>query len=255
MPDDDELSRRAEEFANALSGTVRGVLGTEVPDFEAVYEKGRRGDQRLVIRTKTPAGSPSPAIPIKIDDKLRLEVTVTLLCAWDSDQHFLAIEKSSIHVRMAGNHPEPLFRWEYVRNPTSSVPSAHFHLHAHRDEIVYLLLTGGEGNRRVKKRAQQVGETSPTIPRLSALHLPLGGPRFRPCLEDVLQFLILEFGIDRADDWENAIHEGRRNWRRVQTGVVVRDSPDEAVRVLKELGYTIEAPQNPPPESAKIILY
>ncbi|MEO3782366.1 hypothetical protein ABGB12_03485 [Actinocorallia sp. B10E7] len=156
---------------------------------------------------------------------------------------------------MVGGRPEPLFRWEYLRKPESNVPSAHFHMHAHRDEIVYLLLTGGKSNLRIKKRAQQLGEASPTIPQLSSLHLPLGAPRFRPCLEDVLQFLIEEFGIDCEAGWREAIHEGRRAWRRVQTGVVVRDCPDEAARVLKELGYTVVAPENLPQESSKLALY
>lgn len=252
--EDEELTRQAETFANDLTRTVRGVLGTDVPAFEAVYESGRRGARRLLIRSRTPEGEPSPPIPIKIDGQFRLELIVQLQCTWDGHRSFLAIEESKAHVRMA-RKPEPLFRWEYLREPESNVPCAHFHIHAHRDEAVYLLLTGKASNARIKRRAAQLDANTPNVPQLSDLHLPLGGPRFRPCLEDILQFLVEEFGIDCEGGWKDAIHEGRRAWRRLQTGVVVRDCPDEAVRVLEDLGYKIEPPQNPRPESSKIILY
>jgi hypothetical protein len=48
--------------------------------------------------------------------------------------------------------------------------------------------------------------------------------------------------------------QGRLAWRRLQTGVVVRDCPKEAVRVLEDLGYKIEPPTEPRPESSKITL-
>lgn len=78
------------------------------------------------------------------------------------------------------------------------------------------------------------------------LHFPLGGHRFRPCLEDVLQMLVEEFGIDTADGALDALAAGREKWRRHQTGAVVRDAPEEAVRVLRELGYMVETPSGGP---------
>jgi hypothetical protein len=36
--------------------------------------------------------------------------------------------------------------------------------------------------------------------------------------------------------------EGRERWRRRQIGMLVRDAPAEAVRVLRELGYDIRPP-------------
>ncbi|MDL4815980.1 hypothetical protein [Actinomadura opuntiae] len=252
--EDQDLTRQAETFANDLTRTVRGVLGPDVPVFEAVYESGKRGARRLLIRSRTPEAEPSPPIPIKIDGKLRLELIVQLQCTWDGHRSFLAIGDSTARVRMV-RKPEPLFRWEYLRHPESNVPCAHFHIHAHRDETVYLLLTGKRSNARVRKRTAQLDADTPVVPQLSDLHFPLGGPRFRPCLEDVLQFLVEEFGIDCEAGWKDAIDEGRRAWRRLQAGVVVRDCPAEAVRVLEDLGYKIERPAEPRPESSKIILY
>ncbi|MGH4019187.1 MAG: hypothetical protein ACRDT0_08115 [Pseudonocardiaceae bacterium] len=64
----------------------------------------------------------------------------------------------------------------------------------------------------------------------------------RPCREDFLQFLVYEFQIDVLPDAPAVLAEGRERWRRRQIGVLVRDAPDEAVRVLTELGYAVSPP-------------
>jgi hypothetical protein len=250
---DEELTKQATEFAESLTRTVRDVLGPHEPAFEAVYETGKAGSVRLVVRPQTPEGGPAPSIPVRIKDHIRLELKVQIWCSWDRDREFLAVDESKVAVRMVGK-AEPLYRWEYIRAPESNVPSAHFHAHAHRDEAVYLLMCG-EGNRRADERAAQIDASKPRIPQVSDLHLPLGGPRFRPCLEDVLQFLIEEFCIDCQDNWKQAIEEGRRTWRRLQTGTVVRDCPQEAARALELMGYKIEPPDPPPAESPKLSMY
>jgi hypothetical protein len=61
--EDEALTRQAETFANDLTHTVRCVLGPDVPAFEAIYERGRRGARRLLIRSRTPEGEPSPLSP------------------------------------------------------------------------------------------------------------------------------------------------------------------------------------------------
>ena len=80
---------------------------------------------------------------------------------------------------------------------------------------------------------------------LSSLHLPVGGERFRPCLEDLLQFVVDECGVDHHQGWRTHLEEGRLLWRRRQLASAVRDIPDEAARVLRDLGWTVSAPSDP----------
>ena len=255
-PDDPDLVERAEEFADSLTTTVRKVFGPGTPRFAATYVPKKKEKRHLLVRTQTPKGEEAPPIPISIKGTRRLDLVVQLRCEWDGQRDYLAIEDSRIAVRMTGAS-EPLFRWEFLRQPKSDgVPSAHFHLHGHRDEIVFLLLTGGDGKRRTVERSSQLIEAQPTIPQVSALHIPLGGARFRPCLEDILQFLIEEFDVDSQPEAIEAICEGRRDWRRRQVATVVRDCPDEAVRLLKDLGYGITPPDEPPTERGdKLTMY
>lgn len=152
---------------------------------------------------------------------------------------------SKLHVTQVDGGA-PLFRYEFTERPGRDNPVAHLHVHAHRDEILYALLRGA--NRRARRRADATkpGDTR-TPPRLSNIHFPLGGARMRPCLEDVLEMLWHEFGVDVRDTARAAIADGRARWRRHQTAAAVRDAPAEAVRVLRSMGFRVDDPPGGPP--------
>lgn len=89
------------------------------------------------------------------------------------------------------------------------------------------------------------------IPRLSEMHLPVGGHRLRPSLEDVLLFLQREFAIDTQPGWRQVVDEHQREYRLVQMMTAVRDAPESAAAVLRELGYEVAAPTVGIPAQAK----
>lgn len=99
----------------------------------------------------------------------------------------------------------------------------------------------GTRSRRSRRRLNASDEGA-TVPRLGDLHFPLGGARFRPCLEDVLQMLADELGVDVESGAYEALAEGRERWRLDQLAAAVRHSPETAAAVLQELGYTVERP-------------
>jgi hypothetical protein len=158
-----------------------------------------------------------------------------MYCTLDGYRRYLTVDESKIGLELPGTRAEPLIRFEYTRSANRGIPAAHVQVHAHRDEIVHLASL--RSRRRAKDRADR-GE----VTRLSELHIPLGGHRFRPCVEDVLEFAAEELGIDAVETWRDAVKAGRESWRRKQTATVVRDCPEEAVRTLVDLGYQIEPP-------------
>jgi len=83
------------------------------------------------------------------------------------------------------------------------------------------------------------------MPRLADLHFPIGGHRFRPCLEDILQMIWFEFGIDVRDTALGALGEGRVRFRERQLAAAVGDDPDIAALELRRLGYSVESPATP----------
>ena len=49
-----------------------------------------------------------------------------------------------------------------------------------------------------------------------------------------------EFGIDTSRAWSKVVKEGRQRWRLIQLAAAVRDCPEEAARVLRDLNYAVE---------------
>src|SRR5690625_4794456 len=84
---------------------------------------------------------------------------------------------------------------------------------------------------------------------LSKLHLPTGGERFRPALEDFLGFLLRECGVDAVHGWQSAIEDSREEWRRLQFRTAVRELPREAADVLRREGWDISEPPEGPAEA------
>jgi len=129
----------------------------------------------------------------------------------------------------------PLLRLEY-RSDMRTDPISHWQFHAERGAFSHLLSVAHMSDPK----------KFPAPHDLSHLHLPVGGERFRPCLEDLLELLIRDCGVDAVEGWESAIKVGRRRWRVRQLGAAVRDQPEEAAAILKKLGWSVTPPAAPP---------
>jgi hypothetical protein len=68
----------------------------------------------------------------------------------------------------------------------------------------------------------------------------------RPCLEDLYTFLITEFSVDAKRGYLEVLERKRAEWRRLQIGVCVRDAPEAAALVLRDLGYSVSSPSTGP---------
>lgn len=224
------LDEEAAEFATKLTELTRGVLGQDSPLFSA-----QTIDHRVRVAPLAADGR-SMRIPICIDGQRCLNLHVQYFCCWDGPKQFLAIDRADVHVFFEGAN-DPLLRYEYLRH-CEEPPGAHVQLHAHRDEMAYLLRLGEKKKGRPAKKMRQ-GK----LPRLAELHFPVGGHRFRPSLEDVLLMLEREFAIDVTDGWRDVVGKHLQEWRLLQVKSVARDAHETAAEVLRELGYTVTAPE------------
>ncbi len=143
---------------------------------------------------------------------------------------YLAVEYSSIALYSTLERT-PIVRVDY-RSDAHSEPVCHWQVHAERGALSHLLTLAGHDKPHT----------------VASLRLPVGGARLRPGLEDFIQFLIDGCHVDSVDGWRVVVMEGRRRWRLRQIATVVRDVPNEAVRVLREMGYTITDPTAGPPQ-------
>jgi hypothetical protein len=230
----------AQEFAAELTATFAGVLGADCPSFVAERSPVPKGKQtRVAIHT-----SGSEAIPLTIGDVHCLSLIVDYECVWDHGGNYLKVRNAHMHV-VPAKKGAPLFRFEYVDAMQGTLPAAHLHIHAHRDELLYALFRGGHGKPAVRAQAFEPFPKR-AEPHVAEIHFPLGGPRMRPSVEDVLQMLHEEFDVDMVEGFQDVLDIGRARWRRHQIGALVRDAPEVAARVLRELGYEVGSPTDGP---------
>lgn len=71
--------------------------------------------------------------------------------------------------------------------------------------------------------------------RLDSLHLPVGGFRYRPCLEDFIEFAIDEGLIPGKKEWKQVLDETREEYRMSQLRSLVQKYPDVARAALGEI--------------------
>lgn len=224
---EDSLEAQATRFAAALTATVRSIAADCDP-FTPKVITDHDGAERFTVRQ-----APTEGIVLRVDSEPLFRLSVAYQCSLDSIGSYLAVDDAKVKV-FAEDDKEPLFRYEYDRNAVSDMPAAHVQFHAHRDAFTHVMAKAGTSTARGKRRARGSG-----VPRISALHFPVGGHRFRPCLEDVLEMLITEFGVDSTEDGRRALRDGREAWRRAQVGAVVRDAPGVAIQQLETLGYEV----------------
>lgn len=210
----EDLGPKALEFAQELTDTLTKTLGY---GCSVVAESH---GERFVVQ---PADD--QAIPLRIDGVPHAGLSFNFHCELDHIERYLRVEQSQFFLRW-GNTKDPLLRLHFQRSPQSK-PTCHWHVHAERGAFSALLAAGSARNPHT----------------LAGLHLPVGGARFRPCLEDFLELLIEEVGIDHAEHGREAIREGRERWRRIQLAAMVRDAPEQAVATLREMGYEVGSPE------------
>lgn len=227
------LEEQAEAFANNLAATTRAVVGDECPAF---FSRALQHGDAFHIRQE-----PQSGIVLCDEECAILRLSVDYNCVYDGHKQYMAIEQSKIHVFVEPGGREPLFRYEYVRSLSANLPSAHIQFHGIHPELEQAMKDCGDSTGRAKARRRGLKEA-----RLTALHFPVGGPRFRPALEDVLEMLIEEFGVKPVTSVKAAraaLADAREVWRRTQVSTVVRDAPADAAATLQELGYEVTPPE------------
>ena len=141
----------------------------------------------------------------------------------------LTVNESTFSVIRGAKNSEPLVRWDYIRSPRSNIPCAHVQVHSHRDEWTHALLLGGNHSRRSRRRIKNEART----PRIADVHFPVGGRRFRPCLEEIILFVIDEFGAACTPQARKALQHGIREWEENQLRAAVRNNRTIALQALE----------------------
>lgn len=221
----DRLEGFSADFADEVQRTLDGVL----PGSRRIVSRRTDDSHRFVVQ---PDGGTAKErhIAIFVDGDHIADLRITLFLDLDRTGAYLKTVRSAMALYAVLDRA-PLIRMEYEAGMRNA-PIAHWQIHAERGSFSQMLARAHACRPKVVKKPHD----------LSSLHIPVGGERFRPCLEDFLQFLVVECGADAEPGWEDVLADSREQWRRRQLGSAVRDSPTDAARVLEELGWTLVAP-------------
>lgn len=224
------LEEGSQRFAAEVEATLRGVL----PGDPTMVSRRAEETDRFIVQPEN-----RERIPLLVGGEHLADLRLSYFLDLDRTGTYLKVVRSDFEVGSKLEN-KPLVRFDY-RADMNNEPIAHWQMHAERGAFSHLLA------RANVHRPRRVGKPHD----LSSLHLPVGGERFRPCLEDVLQFLVLDCGVDHVEGWEDAVAVGREAWRRRQLRASVRDLPGEAAEMLKSLGWRCEPPADLPPDNTK----
>lgn len=208
-----------------LAGVIpRGDLGMEL--------QGDHRQERFTLTCNDPKG-----IALQVDGETVMRLEIDFLFAPDREGKWLKVMKSTFAVVPEGSGT-PYFRYDFLSD-AKNVPSAHINIHAHRDDLIAALVGTGKSSAAKSRRKGFVN--SGQLPRVSNFHFPVGGTRFRPCLEDVLEATIVEFGLDCSQGFQQVLIEGKQRYRDRQLQAIIRDRPEVALEALRSLGYEVQA--------------
>lgn len=171
----------------------------------------------------------TPPLRLTVGGVHTADISVSIRFRWLDHCRALAVNESRFSLLLADER-QPLVRFEFQEALTAT-PQSHWHLHAERGAFSALLARAGDNGSGRRDAA-----------RLSSLHFPLGGPHFRPSLADVVEFVIVECGVDSLPTWRSAVHEFRKQWRRGEAAATARQFPAETAQALRALGWSVQPP-------------
>ncbi|MBL0888145.1 hypothetical protein [Myceligenerans indicum] len=218
-----DLEVKSRAFAGEIGDLLSRTIGAEKQIMSVDL-----GD-RFVVR---PAGSNAKErrVPLMVGGEHLADLNLSLDQTLDRSSDHLKTVRSDLVVYSALDRT-PLIRLEYQADMRKD-PVAHWQIHAERGAFSHLLsIANAKDSRRVRRPHD-----------ISTVHVPSGGERFRPCLEDLLEMLIRDCGVDYVPGWEQALEEGRMRWRVRQFRSSVRDLQSQAAEVLEQQGWTVVPP-------------
>lgn len=219
-----------QDFAEELDALIRGCIPLS-DDVKIGLFFGTKN--RVVIQPMSPSGE-ERKIPLFLASDLAGEFDLHIQVQIDPAQKTLRTVKSNF-VLSSTLEDEPLARLEFYEK-TRSAPITHWQFHAERGAFSFLLGVAAGSSKLVTDQPW----------RLSKLHFPVGGDRYRPGVEDFLEFLIFECGFDKHRGWQKHLQKGRTRQRDAQLEKVIRAQQNKSAQILTDLGWQVSFPGDLP---------
>ena len=205
------LERESRRFAGELNDLLNGTVCNGA-NLSHVFEKHTA---TVWIGHGISKHKPlaDQAFPLALRGAARVFMGLSYVLRPDDAGMYLMVQSSYVSVCLSGDMDRQLCHFDYERDKPNGWPEAHLQIDARSPDW----------NAALNARP------------LAKLHFPVGGRRYRPTLEDIIEFLILEGLVDGRLGWQKRIEDSRHDFRMRQLRAAVRAHPEVAHEALREL--------------------
>jgi hypothetical protein len=215
------LEKAARAFTNELTDLLNGTVCDGIR-LSAVYSKVRKKAWVGYKITKNAAAS-EEAVPIGCtggQPHVYLGISQTLAVD-ETGGPYLMVVSSYMGLFLTPRMDYPLLHYDFERGKPDDYPEAHLQVVASSPGWEHLI--------------SECEESGDAQRELCDLHLPVGGRRFRPTLEDLIEFLVVERFVEARPGWRAELAKTRESFRIKQLRAAVRRDPATARQELEEL--------------------
>jgi hypothetical protein len=232
-----DLAKESRKFKDELDELLNCTVCTGISLNSVVTSDS---PQRTVVGYKITRDNQdvTEGIPVTINDSdPQFHLGLSIRLAPDEQQTSLMVTSSVMILSTAADVADEaniLLHYDYERgkHERDDYPEAHLQICASSDAW--------------RAAGKRLGGKERLLERL---HLPVGDRRFRPTLEDLIEFLIREKLAKSQPAWKAAIAKGRSRFQDKQLRAAVRRQPETAISELEKLDYTVKAPRRKPTKS------
>src|SRR5262249_31379635 len=153
--------------------------------------------------------------------KASCSLDISYRLSLDRERQYLTVVSSFFGIYANDQDRSCLCQFDYERDKAGGYPEAHLQVPG-----VSAALT-----------AMSAGRTKRSLDRL---HFPVGGRTYRPVLEDVIEFLIVEkLARPREDSWRDVLNREREGYYHIQLQAAIRRNPELARQALRGLDVPV----------------
>jgi hypothetical protein len=217
------LSVECRDFADTLTAVLNRTVcnGVRMSRVEIANPPGFQIGYEIEKRDLTGRG-----IPLSLGRRpATLFIGLSYHLAPDEWGKHLMVTTSFMGLFTDSDMTQALLHYDYERHKRDGYPEAHLQVCAESAQWLSALAACGRPS------------TSP-----EKLHLPVGGRRYRPSLEDLIQLVASEDLCDTRPGWEDLLNQSRDAFQEKQLRAAVRRNPEVAADALEDLEYGVMRP-------------
>lgn len=214
---DTALFPQTKRFADQLQGMLNQTVCDNARVDGRIYPDGHQS----VVGTNLEDFTSNPVrLRTAASTPLWLDVVAYLMLD-QAEGAFLTV-RSSVCALLVGDDEQEVLHYDYEREK-EQYAEAHLQIQARHTRFDQFLAELGRKE----------------VDALAKIHLPVGGRRFRPALEDLLECLIQERIVEPRPGWKSVLDESRQKYRDRQIAAAIRRQPEIAIGELRRLGYGV----------------